>query len=802
MELGTYRRAFEKVDASLWIEDIAQLRGELRALRAIHGNRLQHYIKTNPEFVIRAASLIEVIDVNEATLQLFGVSDKSDLLGPLARTLDLTHEAAIAGMKAEILAIAGGDSVSTCESVAVTPAGKRLHVSVTAHIPPESEPNAHLIAELVESADSRQLERSVEKERFVLLTLINNIPDFIYMKDTEHRFTLTNRAHAEPLGFKDPSGLLGKTDYDFYLPEEAARFAEDEDRIIATGIPLIDKAETSRPDAKIFRWALTTKVPLRDQNGRIVGIVGVGKDITARRETEEKLRAFLDQSTEAMWVAGEEGTIVEFNPSAEELTGISREEALGLPVWRLMGSVMMPGRWSDEMERGIEAQIREALKTGKANFLDKALASSLRRPDGSIRHFEHFYFPIRTRDGYQVGAIAHDITEVRNTRETLRHLENQLHQSQKLEAIGQLAGGVAHDFNNILTAIMGYCSILRTQIEDNPENLSLVDSIMKAARRAAHVTEGLLIFSRKGAASLVAVDLNGVVGQNEEFLRRAVGEELDLQFSYWPEPVLIGADRTQLGQVLVNLVANARDSMPNGGQIHIRITCEAVDAAAATESVRALPGRYAHLAISDNGAGMDPQTREKIFEPFFTTKAIGKGSGLGLSIVWGIVDEHRGFITVDTELQKGTTFHVYLPMVEGPVGYSASVGERPAVQAGETILVAEDEEMLRRLICSVLESAGYKVLEAVDGSDAVAQFTLHRDEIDLVLLDVSMPSLDGRVAYREIERNRPAVKVIFMSGHTSDTDESRHSPPPDGEMIHKPFTPQFLTERVRRVLDS
>ncbi len=252
MELETYRRAFEKVDNSLWIEDIVQLRAELHCLQDLHGNGLRPYIEANAEFVIRAASLIKVIDVNEATLHLFGTSDKSDLLGPLAKTVDLTDAATIASMTMEILAIAAGDPVSTRESVAITPSGKRLHISVTTHIPPDSEPAAPMIVEIFDSADRRQIEKSVEKERGVLLTLINNIPDFIYMKDTEHRFTLTNRAHAELLGFQDPSELLGKTDYDFYLPEEAARFAEDEDRVIETGIPLIDKAETSRANAKIL----------------------------------------------------------------------------------------------------------------------------------------------------------------------------------------------------------------------------------------------------------------------------------------------------------------------------------------------------------------------------------------------------------------------------------------------------------------------------------------------------------------------------------------------------------------------
>ncbi len=543
-------------------------------------------------------------------------------------------------------------------------------------------------------------------------------------------------------------------------------------------------------------------MPLRDEHGNIVGIVGIGKDITARRETEEKLRAFLDQSTEAIWVVGEDGTIVEFNPSAEELTGISREEALGLTGWSLMGIVTLPDKWNKEIEARMEEQIREVLSNGKSNFLDKALTSTLRRPDGSIRHFEHFYFPIRTRDGFQIGAIAHDITEVRNARDTLRQLEAQLHQAQKLEAIGQLAGGVAHDFNNILTAVMGYCSILRTQIEDDAQSLGLVDSIMKAAGRAAHVTEGLLIFSRKGEGALIVVDLNSVVEQNVELLQRVIGEDLELEFTPWPDLVPVRADRTQLEQVLMNVAANARDSMPKGGKILVRIRCEQVDATAATESVRALPGRYAHLEISDNGVGMDRQTREKIFEPFFTTKAVGKGSGLGLSIVWGIVDQHHGFITVDTEPQKGTTFHIYLPIVDGPVAHSTAVGRHPGVQGSETILVAEDEEMLRRLINSVLEEAGYKVIEAVDGRDAVAQFKLHRDEIDMVLLDVVMPGLDGRPAYKEIVRNRPGVKAIFMSGYAPGSHETHQAPPPDGEIIHKPFTPQFLIERVRRVLDS
>lgn len=799
MSPSYYEFAFAHSSTSLWIEDISDLRREIAAIRQATSD-FPGYIEKHPEFVRRAASLIQVIDVNNATLSIYEENDKSALLGPLEKTMNLDDPVVLASIKWNVLAIAAGENMLTRASVASTPSGRRIEVLISVHIPPESEPTAPMLVELTDVTEKRKLERSVGQDRSLLRTVINSIPDFIYMKDLEHRFTLVNRALVQALGADSPSDVLGKRDRDYYSAEFEKTFVSDEREVMFEGRPLVDKLEQTVLPTGGLRWVLTTKLPLRDDGGNIVGLVGLGKDITAWRETEGKLRAFIDQSTEAIWVVGEDGRVVEFNSSAERLTGLRREEAIGTPSWELMGRITMPDRWNKEIETRMRAEMRRAIETGASGFLDKPLTSSLRRPDGQIRHFEHFYFPIRTRDGHQIGAIAHDITDVRNVRETLRRLETQLQQAQKMEAVGQLAGGVAHEFNNILTTIMGYSSILRSETETNPAAQQLIDSIVKAARRASHVTDGILVFSRRGKGALRTVDLNEIVDREVLLLRRLVGPRLEIRNSRWGDPVPVRADLLQIEQMLMNLATNARDATDGAGRIDVVLRCEQLDEGAASESVNAVPGPYAHLEFADNGSGMDRPIRDRIFEPFFSTKAVGKGSGLGLSIVWGIVDQHGGFIKVESAPGQGTTFHIYFPLTDSPLEPLPPVEELPAVRGEGTVLIAEGDEILRRFAVAVLTEAGYTVREASSGDEAVAIFRRRIDEIDLLIFDAADSQADGNRSLSEIVRLQPDVTTLFVSGYSAHGTSGAAGLPDDAEIIHKPFTAASLLDRVKNVL--
>ena len=392
--------------------------------------------------------------------------------------------------------------------------------------------------------------------------------------------------------------------------------------------------------------------------------------------------------------------------------------------------------------------------------------------------------------------VMEDVTQQKN-------LEDQLRQAQKMEAIGTLAGGVAHDFNNILTALMGYTDLIRKMTPEDDPRWQHLRHIYTCSGKAASLVKGLLAFSRKQVLSPRAIDLNHIVTDIESLLKRLLGEDIELRTRFAESPLTIFADSNQVEQVLMNLATNARDAMPAGGTL--TIATERVDISpenlAAFEFAR--PGAYALLAVSDTGEGMDAVTQQKIFEPFFTTKEVGKGTGLGLSMIYGTIKQHRGEIKVYSELGKGTVFKVYLPLhaedtEELPV---AQLEARPIRGGVETILVAEDNADVRNLVFDILTSSGYQVLLAVDGEDAVQQFRTQPAEIDLVIIDVIMPKLNGKEALGKMSALKPGLKALYMSGYTADVIHAKGTIDLDVDFISKPLAPTILLRKVREIVD-
>ncbi|MBJ6752456.1 ATP-binding protein [Geomonas anaerohicana] len=417
-------------------------------------------------------------------------------------------------------------------------------------------------------------------------------------------------------------------------------------------------------------------------------------------------------------------------------------------------------------------------------------------PERGVRTVTVTYTPVEEQGGNaRIACVISDQTEK-------KHLEEQLRQSQKMEAIGHLAGGIAHDFNNILTVIVGYGNFLDLDGSLNALQHEQVGQIIAAAERGSQLTRGLLTFSRKQVMNPRTQDLNALVGQVQKFLLRIIGEDVDLQFTPAPEPLHVLADGSQLEQVLVNLSTNARDAMPDGGTLTIETCWQQVDEAYARSQGYGAPGRYACIIVSDSGSGMDRATRDRIFEPFFSTKEVGKGTGLGMSIVYGIVKQHKGFINVYSEPGEGTTFKVYLPEASSGAGADASDPDRAAPVPGtETILVAEDDAGVRGLVESLLKKYGYQVVLAMDGNDCVEKFLEHRGRIDLILMDVIMPGKNGKEAFDEIKRIDPAARVLYSSGYTADFMKTRGVFDDNVELIMKPVQPMTLLHKVRELLD-
>jgi nitrogen-specific signal transduction histidine kinase len=392
--------------------------------------------------------------------------------------------------------------------------------------------------------------------------------------------------------------------------------------------------------------------------------------------------------------------------------------------------------------------------------------------------------------------IARDITEH-------RQLEAQYLQAQKMESIGTLAGGIAHDFNNILSAIIGYGHVaLMKMAEDDPQRHN-IESMLEGADRAAYLTKSLLLFSRKQITERKPVELNEVVRKVEKFLRRVIGEDIECKTVLSETPLAILADSYQLEQVLMNLATNARDAMRAGGVFTILTEQVNLDEDFTVAHGYGKPGVYALMTLSDAGMGMDENTRKRIFEPFFTTKEVGKGTGLGLAVVYGIIKQHDGFINVYSEPGKGTTFRIYLPLVAPESIEEAKTYEEEAPSRGtETVLLAEDDEDLRKLSRTVLTDHGYTVIEAVDGEEAVKKFMENKDRVQLLLFDLIMPKMNGKEACDEIRRIKPDIKVIFSSGYAPDMLDQKTLLGEGAAMILKPVSPKAILRKVRSVLDG
>jgi signal transduction histidine kinase/HAMP domain-containing protein/ActR/RegA family two-component response regulator len=395
-----------------------------------------------------------------------------------------------------------------------------------------------------------------------------------------------------------------------------------------------------------------------------------------------------------------------------------------------------------------------------------------------------------------------EIAERKQAEEAKDKMQAQLLHAQKMEAIGQLAGGIAHDFNNVLTAIIGYGNLLLTNVGENSTSKAYVEHMLSASERAAELVRSLLTFSRKQITNFEPVDVNKIINGVKALLVRLIGEDVELKTFLADRDLVVTADANQIDQVLMNFATNARDAMPRGGTLTIRTELVKMDNELIEGHKFGEAREYAMIAVSDVGSGMDEDTKARIFEPFFTTKDVGKGTGLGLATTYGIVKKHNGLIRVDSELGKGTTFNIYLPLIQSEAGEKLT--EVVSVMRGgtETILLVEDNAVVRGVSKEILIDSGYCVIEAADGEDALNKFLENNDKIDLLLLDVVMPKKNGKEVYEAIKKVNPDIKVIFTSGYTADIIEGKGILQEGSELIAKPFSPHVLLEKVRDMLDK
>lgn len=474
--------------------------------------------------------------------------------------------------------------------------------------------------------------------------------------------------------------------------------------------------------------------------------------------------------------------------SEEEFRIYGLDQAQGSPAYGQMLANNIHPEDADLLDR----TFREAFSKHAVYELEHRIV----RPDGTVRIVHDVAHPYFDNDGKLQKYIGttHDVTEQ-------RELEAQLMQVQKMESIGQLAGGIAHDFNNLLIPIMGHVEFVMAELPPEDPLQRHLEAVNEAAVRAASLTHQILAFSRKQILKTRVLDLNEIIVNFESMTRRLIGEDIELRALLAPDLYRVRVDQGQLEQILLNLVVNARDAMPSGGRLTLETTNVYLDQAYLAKHKGApAPGHYAMLSVSDSGCGMDPETQRRIFEPFFTTKQQGAGTGLGLATVFGIVHQHQGCIWVYSEPNRGTTFKIYLPRAEGDVAVVESESHESAERGSGTILVVEDETMVRQLVCETLEAAGYDVIEARTPHEALRMVTASRVPIDLLFTDVVLPEMNGRELYQRLEAIQPGLRVLYASGYTDEVVVD-HGILEDGlEFLQKPFTLQSLRHKVRQGL--
>jgi PAS domain S-box-containing protein len=518
-------------------------------------------------------------------------------------------------------------------------------------------------------------------------------------------------------------------------------------------------------------------------------LVAVVRDVSERQRGEQalrRLRAILESEPECVKLVAEDGTLIEMNPAG--LAMVEAESAADVVGHDVSQLVVPEGR---EAFRAFARDIF-AGQTG-------TLVVEIVGLRGTRRWMEMHATPLRDQDGLIIAALSvtRDITERVRAEDTRKRLEDQLRQAQKMEAVGQLSGGIAHDFNNILTVILGNTSLIESDARLPVPLLEPIREVLESAERASSLTRQLMMLSRQQPMQARDLDLNDIVRHMTRMLERILGEDVRLRFNFAPEPLWVHADAGMIDQVLLNLAVNARDAMPSGGELTIETFSVELN-----DSVRA--GSFAGVRVVDTGSGIAPGVIPHVFEPFFTTKGVGKGTGLGLATVYSIVQQHNGWIDVDSVVGSGSVFRFYVPRLRADLRVPVRAPEAQAAVAGrETILVVEDEHSLRTLVRNVLARAGYSVFEASSGVAALDVWADHRHEIDLLLTDIVMPDgMNGLDLAKRLIGDRPDLKVIYSSGYTAEMAASELALEDGITFLPKPYRPPQLLRAVRANLDA
>jgi PAS domain S-box-containing protein len=633
--------------------------------------------------------------------------------------------------------------------------------------------------------ERRQAAEEMRDSKQMLQLVMDNIPQFIFWKNRECVYLGCNHNFARAAGVAEPAAIAGKTDHDLaWKKEEADFFRECDRRVMETDTPEYHIIEPQLQAGGRQAWLDTNKIPLHDADGRVVGILGTYEDITERIKAQETLELYekiVATTNDLMSIIAPDYVYLAVNDAYLDAHRKNREDIVGHSAAELMGG--------EVFTQHVQPRLDQAL-AGKQVQYD----AWFDYPGRGRRYMSISYNPFRDEHQLVKGVVvnAHDITRI-------QQLETKLIQAQKLEAVGTLAGGLAHDFNNLLMGIQGRASLLATEMDASHPLLEHVKGIEEYVRSATGLTNQLLGFARGGKYEVKPTDPNRLVDKTAGMFGRTK-KEIRIHRTFATDAWGVETDRRQMEQVLLNLFVNAWQAMPGGGDLYLGTENMVLDETITTPHLVA-PGRYVKISATDTGVGMDESTRQRIFDPFFTTKTMGRGTGLGLASAYGIVKNHEGFINVYSELGKGTTFNIYLPASDRDVHREATA-EPGFIKGSGTVLLVDDEDMIIDVGKAMLEKLGYHVLVAMDGLQAIDAIQRKENQIDLVILDMIMPEMDGGEAFDRIREIQPTMPVLLSSGYSLNGRANDIMQRGCDGFIQKPFNLNQLSQKVRNILDA
>jgi PAS domain S-box-containing protein len=747
--------------------------------------------------VARISMDFRIESANDAYCHMIGYREE-ELIGKHIR--DFTHpELVVENLQKQSQLGAGKIDHYRMEKRFIHKSGRSIHGILNANLIRNAEGKPlYFLGSVLDITERKRAEESLKESEARFRDISESMDEWIWETDAQGIGTFVSEKVRSILGYSAEE-ILGKTAFDFMPTEEAQRVAGIFSEIIKkkSRIRDLENWNLTKDDRSICM--LTNGIPLLDEDGELIGYRGVNREITDRKIVEERLKNSEKLHREAQRVAqiGHWELMPEIGtPSwSEEIFNIfGIDPKNGEPSFVEHEKILHPDDWG---------LLKEAIEKSTKDGDDFDLNFRILHSEG-VRwmHAKGYVELNENGETARIFGTAQNITKVKLAHEALQNSEEQFQQAQKMESVGRLAGGVAHDFNNILTGINGYAEMIMESLKPDDPLYADVKEIHNCGQRAADLTYQLLAFSRKQIIDPKVVNINETVNRLQNMLGRLIEENIDLVFLPAKDLWEAKADPGQLDQILINLAVNARDAMQGGGKLTIETKNVELEDYRCSRCGEFMSGLYVMLAVSDNGCGMEKEMLDKIFEPFFTTKKEGKGTGLGLSTVFGIVHQHGGHLNVYSEPGQGTTFKIYLSRVAEKADEIVEPAANTPTTGTETILLVEDEDIVRDLAKTVLERQGYTVIVAPDGSKAFNEYMGHSGTIDLLLTDVIMPKMNGKELHDKLLKIKPDLKALFMSGYTEDAIAHHGVLKKGMHFVQKPFTIQVLAKAVRKALDS